>query len=296
LAEEKLLQREREAEQRRIEEREREKERLEKERDNDARRRPQTAEKPISATGGYVPPWRRSTESPTTNREEGGALPGPWRRSVSGRGTVPEDGSRRREPESEWRRSDSGREDTEKRKPEPSRRTAEEMEWRRSDSGRGSTNEEKTWRRTSTSSREEPSTKQEVAWRRGGPPPSDRGDRSDSKWTKSREDSWRKDSEDSDQTSPSSSRGSTRILKSEGSWRPRARQSEQKLGDQDDQFHDEPEEDESLFRSEDNLKSQAPVSSGRQNVPIEPDEEGFIPVTKGKRRGKNQLGHGQDLE
>jgi hypothetical protein len=282
LAEEKLLQREREAEKRRIEEREREKERLEKARENEiARHRLQTVEKP-TPTGGYVPPYRRS--EPTTNREGG-----PWRRSESGRGTAPDDGPRRRDSEQEWRRSDSGREDTEKRKPEPpSRRTIEEMEWRRQDSGRGSTNEERTWRRTSTaSSRDEPSVKQESSWRRGGPPQSDRGDRSDSKWTKSREDSWRKDTEDSDQAL--SSRGSTRVLKSEGSWRPRAKQS----GDQVDQFHDEPDEDESLFRSENN---QAPVSSGRQNVPIEPDDDGFIPVTKGKRRGKNQPGHGHDLE
>src|ERR1043166_5262082 len=145
LAEEKLLQREREAEKRRIEEREREKERLERARENViARHRLQTAEKPIS-TGGYVPPYRRSAESSTTNREEGG----PWRRPTSGRGTAPDDGSRRRDSEPEWRRSDSGREDTEKRKPEPPRRTIDEMEWRRSDSGRS---EERTWRRTPTTS------------------------------------------------------------------------------------------------------------------------------------------------
>ncbi|GBC01159.1 hypothetical protein RclHR1_04090010 [Rhizophagus clarus] len=310
LAEEKIKQRDREAEQRRIEE--------EREKDEPARR----------GTGsGYVPPnkrtasetitWRRSTEQ--TGREESGA----WslRRSGSGRGTVPEDGSRRvRQEEPEWRRSDSGRnisEDTEKRRTEPSRRTTtEETEWRRSDSGRGSTSEEKTWRRsesswrTSTegrrtsSYREESSSKQEGSWRRSGPPPSDRGERS----TKSREDSWRKDTDDLE----TSSRGPTRILKSEkseGSWRSRARQTEssgtesissglwtdtlqeQRLDDQDDQYHDEPEEDqtisserdESLARSENNSKT--PVPSGR---PIETDDDGFIPVTKGKRRGKNQ--------
>ncbi|RIA95923.1 hypothetical protein C1645_756334 [Glomus cerebriforme] len=287
---------------------------------------------------GYVPPnkrtstettpWRRPTEQP--NREEVGAWPGPWR--PRGRATAPEDGPRRREPirrsteeEPEWRRSDSGRiisEDIEKRRTEPSRQsTTEEMEWRRSDSGR--TSEEKTWRRSESnwgtsaegrrtsvisSSRDESSTKQEGTWRRSGQPPSDRGDRS----TKSREDSWRKDTEDSDQTSPSSSRGPTRILKSEGNWRPRTRQSEssgmertssgreiwtatlqeQKLDDQDDRYHDEPEEvqtelDASLART-DNSKTQISTSSSKQNVPIEPDDEGFIPVTKGKRRGKNQ--------
>jgi hypothetical protein len=80
---------------------------------------------------------------------------------------------------------------------------------------------------------------------------------------------------------------------------------EQKLEDQDDQiYHDEPEDDqmmspehdESLVRSEDNSKTQVSASSDRQNVPNEPDDDGFIQVTKNKRRGKNQTGYGHDLE
>ncbi|CAB4425888.1 unnamed protein product [Rhizophagus irregularis] len=238
--------------------------------------------------------------------------------------------------EPEWRRSDSGRvinEDSEKRRTEPSRcTTAEETEWRRP-----STSEEKSWRRPYREEsswrrsyreesswrpyreesswrrsyreesswrpyREESSSKQEGSWKRVGPLPSDRGERS----TKSREDSWRKDTDDSE-TSPSSPRWPTRILKSE-KWRSRAKQTEtleiilsgllttslqeQKLDDQDNQYHDEtipPERDESLARSENNSKT--PVSWGR---PIESnDDDGFIPV-KSKRRGKNQTGHGHD--
>lgn len=318
LAEEKRLQREREVEQRRSEEKEREKE-------NEISRRRQ--EKPISTTGGYVPPnkrptadstsWRRSTsttESQTTNREESGV----WRRTGSGRDNVPEDGTRRRESARsstdegpEWRRSDSGRGST-----------TEDKVWRRSDSGRGTSTEENRRRTSVTSYREESSVKQESSWRRGGQQPSDRGDRSDSKWKKGREDSWRKDTEDLDSTSPSSSRGPTRILKSENSWRSR-KQSEssvmertssgreiwtatlqEKFGDEQDEYNDEPEEDQTIspgndeqwVRSEDNSKTQAPISSEKQSDTIEPDSDGFIQVTKGKRRGKNQSGHGYDLE
>jgi len=43
------------------------------------------------------------------------------------------------------------------------------------------------------------------------------------------------------------------------------------------------ERNESSVRSE---ETQVSVSSGRQNVAVEPDDDGFIPVTKGKRRGK----------
>ncbi|CAI2165462.1 9262_t:CDS:2 [Funneliformis geosporum] len=293
LAEERRLQRERDAE-------------AEKEEKDNENARSRVQNKPTG--GGYVPPnkrpdtWRRPTESPTTTTSQ----EGPWRRGT----TTP---IRSNTDEGlEWRRSESGRSST-----------TEERVWRRSESGRGASTEDSRRRiSTSSSSREEPSVKQETPgpWRRSGQPSSDRGD---SKW-KRREDSWRKDTEELDSTSPSLSKGPTRILKSESSWRSRNKQSEssvmertssgreiwtstsqeQKLGDGQEEFIDEPEEDQTMsherdgswVKSEDNSKTQSSVSSSKQNAPDEPDDDGFIPVTKGKRRSKNQSGHGYDLE
>ncbi|CAG8443930.1 12146_t:CDS:2 [Funneliformis caledonium] len=233
---------------------------------------------------------QREPEPQATSREEG-----VWRRSGSGRGTTTPIRSNTDEG-SDWRRSDSGRGST-----------TEERVWRRSESGRGgSTDDGRRRISVTSSSREEPSVKQEGPWRRSGQPPSDRGDRPDNKWKKS-QDSWRKDTEEPDSTPPppSSSKGPTRILKSEGIWRSRNKQSESSVMERTssgrEEFIDEPEEDQTMSHerdgswviSEDNSKTQ---SSSKQNVPDEPDDDGFIPVTKGKRRSKNQSGHGHDME
>ncbi|CAG8452010.1 5280_t:CDS:2 [Funneliformis mosseae] len=233
---------------------------------------------------------QREPEPQATSREEG-----VWRQSGSGRGTTTPIRSNTDEG-SDWRRSDSGRGST-----------TEERVWRRSESGRGgSTDDVRRRISVTSSSREEPSVKQEGPWRRSGQPPSDRGDRPDNKWKKS-QDSWRKDTEEPDSTPPppSSSKGPTRILKSEGIWRSRNKQSESSVMERTssgrEEFIDEPEEDQTMSHerdgswvtSEDNSKTQ---SSSKPNVPDEPDDDGFIPVTKGKRRSKNQSGHGYDME
>ncbi|CAG8721150.1 14802_t:CDS:2 [Gigaspora margarita] len=197
----------------------------------------------------------------------------------------------RRSEESAWRRSDSGRGSTTE---ETDRRRSgrnDEVEWRRSDSGRGtSTTEDKAWRRTSvtaTSTREEPGS-----WRRSGPPSNDRGDGK----LRSREDSWR--SEDSEQSS--SSRGPTRILKSESTgWRARSRQqAESSIMERtssgrtiwtatlQEQMDDTYDEDSTSNLEDTPTESKVINEPAKQTYTAEPDDDGFIPVSsKGKRRG-----------
>ncbi|CAG8650127.1 7805_t:CDS:2 [Dentiscutata erythropus] len=233
-----------------------EKERTDKE-EQERRRRKEVA------NSGYVPPALRQRTESTSSKDDS-----PWRRNE----------------ESAWRRSDSGRSNTTEETDRRRSGRTEEVEWRRSDSGRGSsTTEDKAWRRTSvtaTSTREEPGS-----WRRSGPSANDRGD------------SWRsKDAEDSEQSS-TSSRGPTRILKSESTgWRARSKQQAESstmertssgrlwTATLQDQFDDNEDD------SNSNLEN-APTESRVINEPVkqtftnEPDDDGFIPVSKGKRRG-----------
>ncbi|KAF0458974.1 Eukaryotic translation initiation factor 3 subunit A [Gigaspora margarita] len=256
-----------------------EKERADKE-DQERRRRKES-------NAGYVPPALRSRTDSAKDTGTGTGT-GAWRRPSE---TTTKDEPWRRSEESAWRRSDSGRGSTTE---ETDRRRSgrnDEVEWRRSDSGRGtSTTEDKAWRRTSvtaTSTREEPGS-----WRRSGPPSNDRGDGK----LRSREDSWR--SEDSEQSS--SSRGPTRILKSESTgWRARSRQqAESSIMERtssgrtiwtatlQEQMDDTYDEDSTSNLEDTPTESKVINEPAKQTFTAEPDDDGFIPVSsKGKRRG-----------
>ncbi|CAG8551320.1 13494_t:CDS:2 [Acaulospora morrowiae] len=273
-AEERRLARERETEQKRAQERE-EQERLRR------RRESEKSSSTMSTSTGYVPPHlRRSQEegglrrqsTDTSNKEELS-----WRRGGRGTGlgraNASEDTQRRpaqtrRDTDDLWRRPSASRsnttEETDKRRPETIRRT---------------TNEEGERRRGSNTLVREESLKgdREPEWRRSG--------------------KSSKDNEDHEQPSSVSSRGPTRIVKSDNVWKPRVRQNldssiaegtnsgrESLIATLQGQTQ-EMEEDSFVAEPEQEVESseQLVTSDSNKQPPTEVSDDGFT-VVKSRRR------------
>ncbi|CAG8725030.1 35791_t:CDS:2, partial [Racocetra persica] len=199
-------------------------------------------------SSGYVPPARRSESwrRTTDAKDETSA----WRRSS-------ETPSKDEQP---WRRTGSGRSTA----PEEQRRSVqltEETSWRRSDSSRSNTADETDKRRSDVPRRAE-----EMEWRR-----SDSG-----RGTSTTEDkSWRRTSV------------ATTTREESGSWRrggpPTNDRGDSKLRSREDSWRSKEGED----SEQSSTSSRGPTRILKPEFSAEPeaDEDGFITVSKGKRRG-----------